>query len=199
MMWLRRILASFNALVLLILLGVLFIFVNYLSSRHYARWDASRQHLTALSEQTRQTLKTVTEPVSVVIFYQPTHRLFEMAGDLLKEYARANPKVSLEFVDPEQDIARAQQLVQELQLSIESPEDLNLIIFRCGTRVKRLTDTDLVEFDYESMGFGAPPRAKAFKGEDAFTSALLSVTQATTPLVWFTTGHGEKSTDFRIT
>jgi hypothetical protein len=35
----------------------------------------------------------------------------------------------------------------------------------------------------------------AFKGEDAFTSAIIAVTRGTAPTVWFTSGHGEKTVD----
>src|SRR5437763_12528260 len=44
------------------------------------------------------------------------------------------------------------------------------------------------------MGRGAP-EIKNFKGEEAFTSAILSVTEARTPHVYFTSGHGEASLD----
>src|SRR3989338_6324731 len=45
------------------------------------------------------------------------------------------------------------------------------------------------------MTMESQPRVKAFKGEAAFTSAILSVTQEQQPLLWFTSGHGEKSSD----
>jgi len=91
-------------------------------------------------------------------------------------------------VDPERDIARAKQLAKELRI-----EDLNLVVFRAGARQKHLSDLELADYDYAATQFGGEPRVTAFKGEDAFTSALISVTQQAAPLVWFTSGHGEKS------
>src|SRR4030095_13025 len=44
------------------------------------------------------------------------------------------------------------------------------------------------------MGMGAPT-VKAFKGEEAFTSAILSVTENRQPKVYFTKGHGEAAPD----
>ena len=186
----KRLLSSFSLLTTLVLLGVLFIMVNWIASHRYARWDFTRQQFTALSDQTRQTLASLQAPVSVIVFYQPSHRLYELVNDLLKEYARLSPQLQIERVDPEQDLARAKQLAQQFQI-----EDLNLVIFQSGERHKYLSDTELAEYDYTEMQSGGQPQVKAFKGEEACTSAILSVTQAQSPLIWVTTGHGEKSVD----
>ncbi|MBI1991945.1 MAG: GldG family protein [Candidatus Omnitrophica bacterium] len=191
----RRLVASLNFVAVLGLLFALFILVNYVSNRRYARWDLTREKLTALSDQTRRTLKALKEPVSVIVFYPPTQRLSELITDTLKEYERAGPRISVEYVDPEQDRARALQLVQEFDIDVTKPDALNLVIFQSGARRKYLSDPELVEYDYGSMGFGSEPRVKAFKGEEAFTSALISLTQNASPLVWFTDGHGEKSVE----
>ena len=166
----KRLWSSLNFLTTLVLLGMLFIMVNYIASRRYIRRDFTKQQITALSDKTVQALRALTEPVSITVFYQPTHRLYEMVKDLLKEYAAASANVRVEHIDPEQDIARAKQLAQQLQI-----EDLNLVVFQAGTRHKYLSDTDLAEYEYASMQFGSAPRVKAFKGEDAFTSAIISV------------------------
>jgi ABC-type uncharacterized transport system involved in gliding motility auxiliary subunit len=193
LMFRRRLLLSVNLLLTLGLLGVLFIMVNYLASRRYARWDLTRQQLTALSDLTRQTLRGLTEPLTIVVFYEPTHPLYPFVRGLLEEYERLSPRVQLEYVDPHQDFARAQQLVQEFEIDVNDPDALNLVTFKSGTRRKYLSDTDLAEFDYRAITAQGEPRLQAFKGEEAFTSAIVSVTQASQPIVWLTSGHGEKS------
>lgn len=184
----RRWLSSGHFLLTVALLGMLFIMVNYIGSRRYTRWDLTRQKITALSDQTVQTLRTLKQPVSVVVFYQPSHRLYGFVRDLVSEYRRVNPAIEVEYVDPERDIARAKQLAQEFAI-----EDLNLVVFRSGSRQKQLSDLELADYDYTALQVGGEPRVTAFKGEDAFTSALINITQQAAPLVWFTTGHGEKS------
>lgn len=189
----RRLFASVNLVIVLVLLGVLFIFANYLSSQRYATWDVTRSQITKLSGKTRQTLNALKEPVSVTVFYQPNHRLYQMVGDLLKEYEEAAPRLTITFVDPEQDAAKAAQLAD--QFHIKNP---NVVIFASGNRHKYLTDTDLADLEYGEMAApGQPPsvKVKAFKGEEAFTSAIISLTQSQAPLVWFVTGHGEKSVE----
>ena len=186
----RRLLASANLVTVIVLLGVLFIMINWVASRRYTRWDFTRTKITALSSQTLQTLQTLQEPVTITVFYQPSHRLYDLTKDLLKEYTRASSKIHVEYIDPEQDIARAKQLAQQFQI-----EDLNVVVFQAGSRHKYLSDTELADYDYGAARFGAEPRVKTFKGEDAFTSAINGVTHAQSPLIWFSTGHGEKSLD----
>ena len=190
----RRVLSSTNFLVTVALLGMLFILVNFIASRRYARADLSRQQMTTLSEQTFRTLESLTEPVSVVVFYQPTSRLYELIHDLLDEYARRSPKVQVEYVDPQQDVARARQLVKTFGIRVDpdDPDSMNYVIFQVGTRHKQLSDSDLAEYDFTSMSFGGQPRVKTFKAEDTFTSAMISVSRPVTLRVWFTSGHDEK-------
>ena len=190
----RRIVASANFLISLALLGVLFILVNFVASRRYARWELTAVKISALSDQTVQALQSLQEPVSVVVFYQPGSGLYELIRDLLDAYARRTDKLKIEYVDPEQDIARARQLIKQFEIDVKDPSSLNLVIFASGARNKRLSDPDLAEYDYTGA-LGGEPRVKSFKGEDAFTSAIISVTRGTKPLAWFTSGHGEKSVE----
>jgi len=154
------------------------------------RKEFSKTQVSALSDKTRQLLKQLKDPVRVIVFYQPTQRLYELLQDLLKEYERETNRIRVEYVDPEQDVAKAQQLAKEFEI-----DRINLVVFQSGTRHKYLSDSDMAEFDYESMETGGGPRIKSFSGEDAFSSAILNVTQAQQPLIWVTTGHGEKSAE----
>ena len=188
-MKLNRWFAQINLALTAVLLGALFILVNFISSRRYARADLTRTKLTALSDKTTQVLSTVQTPITVVVFYQPSHPLYELIHDLLAEYQRLDPTLEIDYVDPAQDIARARQLAGQYEIERE-----NVVVFDAGGSAKRhLSDTDLAEYDYLSMGPGGGPTLKAFTGEEAFTSAILGVTQTTQPLVWMVTGHGEKA------
>ena len=184
----KRLFQSLNLAATLVLLLVLFLMVNFMASRHYARWDLTKQKFTQLSDQTKRVLANIKDPVSVIVFYDPSHTLYEPIRDLLREYQRANPKIEVQLLDPQQDPARARKIVEELKI-----DSANLVVFKSGKRHKYLPETDLAEYDYGAMQLGAPPRLKSFKAESAFTSAILNVTQESQPRVWFTTGHGEKS------
>lgn len=170
---------SANFAVVLILLAFLFILVNSLASRRYARWDLTRAKITQLSDKTRQTLKALAAPVRVTVFFEPSHPLYELIRDLLKAYEAASPNITAVFVDQEQDVAKATQLVEKFHI-----EKANVVVFEYGSRHKHLADTDLADLHHE---------AKIFNAEDAFTSAIISLAHESAPTAWIITGHGEKS------
>ncbi len=191
---LRRIFSSLNLLVTLVLVGTLFILLNFISSHRYFRKDLSRQKITVLSQQTVQTLKTLNDPLRVVVFYQPNHRLYELIKDQLKEYERISPQVKIKYVDPQQDPAETNRIIKEFDIKTGDldPNNPNLLIVQYGTRHKYLSDTDLADYDNDPGNPMAGSRVKNFKGEGALTSAIINVTQKKQTLIWFTTGHGEK-------
>lgn len=186
--WFRQGLSGLNLAVTLVLLAMLFIFINFISSRRYFRADLTRAKVTALSDKTKQVVGQLQEPLTVIVFYQPNHRLYQLVSDLLDEYEELSPKVKVEYVDPDQDIAKAQQLAKQFQI-----DRTNLVVFESGGRHKYLSDTELAEYDYTAMQSGGAPAVQAFTGEEAFTSAILAVTQRVQPVLWMSTGHGEKS------
>ncbi len=188
----RHVLANVNLGVTVLLLAALLLLVNFIGSRRFVRVDLTKTKITELSSKTNEGLRHLKDPVRIVVFYQPSHRLYDLVENLLKEYEAQSKQLKIEYVDPEQDLARARQLVQEFEIK----DQINLVVFESSGRHKYLSDAELAEYDYTSMAAGGgAPSLKAFKGEDAFTSAILNVTQSTQPLVWFITGHGEKDVE----
>jgi hypothetical protein len=53
----------------------------------------------------------------------------------------------------------------------------------------------MAEMDYSGMQYGQGPTMRAFKGEEQFTSAILSLVAPDVPKVYFVTGHGEATLD----
>ncbi len=65
-----------------------------------------------------------------------------------------------------------------------------VVIFTSGARSKVITEEDLVESEVDADGEPGPT-IHAWRGEAAFVSALLAVTDDRPPLVCFSKGHGE--------
>ena len=191
---LRRIFSSLNLLVTLAFVATLFILLNFISSRRYFRKDLSRQKITVLSQQTVQTLNNLKEPLRVVVFYQPNHRLYELIKDQLKEYERISPQIKIQYIDPQQDPAETNRIVKEFDIKAGDldPNNPNLVIVQYGTRHKYLSDTDLADYDSDPNNPMGSSRVKNFKGEGAFTAAIINVMQKSQVLIWLTAGHGEK-------
>jgi ABC-type uncharacterized transport system involved in gliding motility auxiliary subunit len=169
-------------------LGILGL-VNYIGSRRYARFDWTSSGLYSLSEKTRNVLKELKTPVQVTVFMTPGTPLYPEVDELLKRYKAAGPMLTVETLDPTRNPVRAKAFVEETGVR-------NLaVVFRAGDRKKIVTEDRIVEYDFSRARMGGEPTVKNFRGEQEFTSALLSVTQQKTPKVVFTTGHGERRFD----
>ena len=179
--------ASRLTLGIAILLGVgILCLVNWLGARHYRRFDWTSAGLFTLSEKSTQVLAGLKQPVTVTVFMTEGSPLYAETQELLKRYVAVSPLVSVETLNPERNPARAQAFLGEMG-------DIRLsVVFRAGDKKKVVPVDQLAEFDYSRARMGGEPALKAFKGEQEFTAALLTVTQAKSPKVVFTKGHGER-------
>jgi ABC-type uncharacterized transport system involved in gliding motility auxiliary subunit len=130
--------------------------------------------------------------VKVVVFLQPSaesehlEQLYQDVRNLLKEFAYfGGTKLPVEYVDPQRDRARAEQLISEYKI-----DTANVVIFACGPRHKYVPIEEMIEFEFTP--YGQPGRVKAFKAEGAFLAAIQKVTEERPPQVAFLTGHGER-------
>jgi ABC-type uncharacterized transport system involved in gliding motility auxiliary subunit len=178
-----------KAATIAILLAIaLFAGINWLGARHWWRGDWTSAGVYSISEVTRKTVAGLTAPVRITVFMTRQSRLYQPVTELLNRYRRLSDKLEIEFLDPERNPARAQALVQEFGIR------QNTIVFRSGSRKKYVEEEKLAEFDFGNP-MGGAPEIKAFKGEEAFTSAILDVTESRVPKVYFTAGHGEPGVD----
>ena len=175
--------AAAIALAVAILVGV-----NWLGSRHWVRGDWTKTHLYSLSETTRKLVTGLKKPVRVTVFMDRDSRLYTPVSEILSRYRALSPKIEVEELDPKRNPARAEALVREFGIRQST------VVFRSGDRKKYVEEDKLADYDYSGMQTGrGAPEMKAFKGEEAFTSALLAVTEDKTPHVYFSSGHGEAS------
>lgn len=175
---------------ILVGLGIL-VLVNYVGGRRYVRFDWTRSGLYTLSPKTLSVLKELRTPVSVTVFMVEGSPLIRETRELLSRYQAKSALVSVETIDPLRNRARAEALVKEYGIRGGT------VVLRSGDRKKYVTEDQLAEFDFSRARMGGEPTIKAFKGEQEFTSAILSVTQTRTPKVLFTTGHGERPVEGR--
>ena len=127
----RRLVIGANVLVQIVAVLALMVMVNWLTSRHYLRFDWTKSGYYKLSEKTKQMVGSLKEPVDVVVFLPESGRqeyvqkVLEDVRNLLKEFQfYGKDKLRVEYVDPQRDLARAQQLVT--QYNLDSPERCHL-------------------------------------------------------------------------
>jgi len=164
--------------------------VNYLSFRHYARIDISRTQYYTLSEKTLNLIGQLSNRVDIIVFFTPQHEVYEDLQNLLKEYEEASPLIRVEQVDPHRDLARTEMLAGKYDVDL-----LNVVVVDYQGRTKYLRADDIVETDFSSVPFGEAPEKTSFKGELSLSSAIHSVTQERTPVVYFLQGHGERDVE----
>jgi len=91
----------------LVLLAIL-VAVNYLASRRNYRWDLTANQQFSLSDQSRQLLQKLDQPVKAMVFAKSTE--FDTFRDRLDEYEyAAKGKLSTEYINPDKDPVKATQ------------------------------------------------------------------------------------------
>jgi ABC-type uncharacterized transport system involved in gliding motility auxiliary subunit len=176
---------------ILLILALLAI-VNYFSAKYYKRFDWTGSHKYTLSQKSREVLKQLHRDVDVVMLVpddQTSHAIYEPTRELLARYAAASPRLHLRMIDPEKNRALAEQLARRYNVTAAS------VVFASGND-RRVVDTaDLADFDFSGVQLGQGPEMTGYKGEQAFTSALLQLSEGRKPKILFVTGHGEHSLD----
>jgi len=179
-----------SASIAILAAAVVLVLVNYLSARHYRRWDWTSSGLYSLSEKSRQILKAADRlkaPIHVTAVLASGTPEQEIVRELLENYAVACPAIAVEYLDPAADPLKAEAIVKRLGLQSDK-----VVIFESGGRTKQVDITEFLDYDYSGAAMGGgPPRIQSFKGEAAFTGAVLSVTQDKQSAVCFTKGHEE--------
>jgi len=161
--------------------------VNWLGARHYTRRDATKTKVYSLSPKSVSILDQLEADVHAIVFMTPASPMYDEVHELMDRYTAASDKITVEYIDPDRQPLRTSQLAEQFGITMA-----DTVVFTCGERSKYVTSDKLAEMDYSGMGYGGgAPRMRAFKGEEQFTSAILSLTSKRVPKVYFVTGHGE--------
>jgi len=186
----NKILSKLNVFAALLLALVLVLMLNFLSMTNPARWDWSGRQYYALSEKTLNLLDSLDQRVDVTVFFQKEHKLYPEIENLLEEYQYHSRNIHVEWVDPTRDLARTEKLAEKYGLS-----EAQVVVFDLGGKVKVVHQADLA--DSRIVKGREEPVISAFKGEQAFSSAIQGLLQGKPPVVCFLVGHGEgRVTDF---
>ncbi len=183
----KKLAISFNVAVSVLLAAILLLMVNFISSRYYLRGDWSNVQFYALSDKTLNLLEKLAAPVDVTVFFQRGNPALREVKDLLREYQHASRKISVEYVDPDRDLARADELAHAF--GVEQP---NVVVFHSDGRSDKVSVDDVMKFDDGSVQGDGSPMPVIFTGEQAFSSAIHRVTQDSRPVAYFLKGHGER-------
>jgi hypothetical protein len=188
----RRFWIGVNVARQIIIMIAIVAMINYLGFNWYQRWDLSRNRKYTLSSLTHNVLNSLTKDVAISVFFSPASRnlssqLYEDVQNLLREYELAgHHKVHLESIDPYRDLTRARAI--EAKYHLGAQENLLIIDYQGHTKILHLAD--LAEYDQTGVSSNTP-QVKAFRGEQAITSALTELIEGTLVKIGLIVGHGE--------
>ncbi|MCB1279128.1 GldG family protein [Prosthecobacter sp.] len=176
-----------NVFIQVILALAIFAGVNRLNYRHYWRWDLSPSQDYTLSEATLNYLSSLSRDVQIYIVFGRDSKVYGEVQSLLEEYdMHGRKRVKVRSIDPVRDIERAEQLKADTGLSLAQ----NGVLIRCGSNKRFITEEELV---VREAGTKTNRQIIEFRGEDAITSALVSVVEGSVRRFYYVVGKGSRS------
>lgn len=181
----------------LLVLAVL-VMVNFIGAQFSHRFYLSSQTRVQLSPRTVSVLRSLTNQVSVTLYYDKQDDFYPDILGLLNEYARANPDISVKSVDYVDDAGAAEKVKQQYSQFFPSSGDKDIVIFDAGgNRVKVVSGEALVQ--YGATGMSKDKKLEfapvAFNGEKLFSSVLLALENPKPLKAYFLEGDGEPKLD----
>ena len=183
----RRLGIGINVFLQVLLSLALFVGINRLNYRYYSRFDLSPQQTFTLSQATMNYLSKLTRDVEIHIVFARDSKLYGEVQTLLEEYRlHGKQRIKLRSIDPVRDIERAESLKTRTGLSLAQ----NGILITSGPNKRFITEEELV---IRETGTGTEKKVTEFRGEDAVTSALVSVMEGKIRRFYFIAGKGARS------
>jgi len=194
----RRVLVGTNAVFMGILAVVLLLMVNFISYRHYWKWDITQTGLFTLAPKTQNVLKALNKDVVVLVFRfgdRPTGEEYTYAKlqELLRLYTDASQHIKVEYPIVAGDPTGAELLVKKYNIEANWQALRDIVYVVCGQKKKTLHLGMMTQWEYFGDQFNPQRRPLAFKGEQYITSAIIEVTEEKQTKAYALTGHGETS------
>lgn len=111
--------------------------LNYLGGRYHYRFDLTEAKTFSISDQTKNILKDLKEPVTVTAFYQENNPSLRQAKDLLSNYTYVSDKIKVSYIDPDRQPAVAQKY---------GVERYGTTVFEMGDRKEKVTTVSEQDF-----------------------------------------------------
>jgi len=177
-------LVKLDRILSLLLAVVVVVLINIIALTNSARVDLSSRQFYKLSERTIGLLKGLDKTVKVYVLFHKDDRLRTDIENLLDEFQYYSRNVEVEWVDPSSDMSRAKELAKKYSFNTA-----NVVVFVSDGRhiIKKVSD--IAAFKKEKNR--KEPVYSAFKGEQAFFSAIQELLQEKRPAAYFLVGHGE--------
>jgi ABC-type uncharacterized transport system involved in gliding motility auxiliary subunit len=157
------------------IIGLAFIAIlvaaNFILAKRNQTWDLTTKKLNSLSQQTRDTLANLKEPVKVLVF--AADALPDTIDDLMRKYAAETPNFSWQRLNPRKEF----ELVAKYKIR---EQDLAAVLVKNPGTPQESTSRASLE-----------ALADPTKGEQELTNALIRLVKVGEQRVYVLEGHGE--------
>ncbi|RME75014.1 MAG: hypothetical protein D6776_04055, partial [Planctomycetota bacterium] len=188
----RNLVGSLAAIAIAVLL-------NLIAAHHPVRLDLTAHASYTISPRTRKALERLAAlpgPVTAYVFVRPDHPWLPTLQGLLESYAAAAPhRFVVQRLQPSRDLLRFERICRALGIDPTTLRSANVVILAAPPRTRgalpRSRQVPLEAMTSQPAALGSAPRRGSFRGEEAITRALLSITRPRQPRVVLLRGHRE--------
>lgn len=170
--WIKDTLAT---IFIIIILFLIFIGINiFIQKLDISDIDITKNQLFTLSETSKKQVKEIEEEIKIYLigFNENTSLI-----DLVKQYTKTNEKIQSETIENITDRA-------DLKSKYGITDETQVIIIETKENSKILTIDELYTYDYTTY-------QQIDTTEEKITNAVLDLTKANRPKIYFLTGHNE--------
>lgn len=158
--------------------------------RKRVRFDITEDQMFSISTQTKDLLKGLNQDVDIFILTPENEYGAVVVTETLNQYnIYSNGRVKVQYVDLDKDPTFISKNLDPDQVQGIKP---NSIVVKSNGRIKVLTNDDFVETSTDYYTYG---EATGLRVEQAFTSAIKSVSAEKANKIYFVSGHGELEPD----
>lgn len=166
---------------------------NFLASQWHSRIHLTSDGNQSLSPFTHQILDLVEDELEIILYFNPDTDVFQSLEILTREYTLSSKYIRVNHVDHESDPAQARVVRDEFKLAFAGEKDAVLIKYQNKYRAILEKELSILDVNPLLQGTSKEIKRSAFKGEQALTSAILSLVLSDEKKVTFIEGHQEFS------
>lgn len=152
------------------------------------KWDWSTQERYSIGDISKGIIGSLSTNIEIIgLFDKETDQNFSSIQPMIDEYVKySNGKITVRYVDPDTTPAIIKELDPEGLLDLSS--NSFAVYCKATKKVKNLTYGNIYDVQYDQS---YQPYINGITAEESITGAIKYVQSATTPVIYFTTGHQE--------
>ena len=184
---LKRLSITSTILFIVVVLAFNIIFDNLLGD--VAKWDWSSTQQYSIGDVSQDVLTNLDKDIQIIgLFDQDTDTTFVDVRRLVDDYVhKSGGRVTARYVDPDKTPSILREIDPDDYLDLSAGM---FVVFSPATgKAKTITDEDIYQYQFDQTTYQR--YVTGIIAEESISGAIKYVQSETTPVLYFTTGHGE--------